>query len=105
MEITIIGGSQDTGAELAKAALAVGHDVTVLSRSGKAPAGAAVITGSAADFGAAREAVDGADAVVVTVGGAKGVKHHRARVTKTVVEAMKDSGVRRIVVQSALGLQ
>ncbi len=55
MKITIIGGSQGTGAELAKAALVGGHDVTVLSRSGKAPAGAAVITGSAGRWRALRE--------------------------------------------------
>lgn len=37
------------------------------------------------------------------VGAAKGVRHQRARVTRTVVEAMRIAGVRRIVVQSSLG--
>lgn len=103
MRITIIGGSRGTGAALAAAALAAGHEVTVLSRSGDGPAGARSITGSATDMASARSAVAGADAVVVTVGGAKGTRHHRAEVTGTVIDAMHAEGVRRILVQSSLG--
>ncbi|MTB87596.1 SDR family oxidoreductase [Aeromicrobium senzhongii] len=103
MKITIIGGSQGTGAELARLASAAGHEVTVLSRSGSAPAGARSITGSATDPASAAAAVTGADAVVVTVGGAKGVRHQRAAVTAEIVTAMEQAGVRRLVVQSSLG--
>ena len=74
MKLTVIGGSQGTGAELAELARQAGHEVAVVSRSGRAPAGARVVTGSATDPEVARRAVDGADAVVVTVGGAKGVR-------------------------------
>lgn len=73
MRITVIGGSGGTGAELVTAALADGHEVTVVSRGGRAPEGAAVVAGSATDLDVARRAVAGADAVVVTVGGTKGV--------------------------------
>lgn len=103
MRITVIGGSRGTGAQLAERAAAAGHDVTVLSRSGEAPDGVRSLVGSASDPVAAREAVAGADAVVVTVGGAKGVRHQRAAVTRTVVAAMQEEGVRRLVVQSSLG--
>lgn len=103
MRITIIGGSAGTGAQLATVAREAGHDVTVLSRRGGAPNGARSVTGSATDPSVVREAVAGADAVAVTVGGAKGVKHQRAQVTRTVIEAMQDAGVRRLVVQSSLG--
>lgn len=103
MKITIIGGSQGTGARLAKVARDAGHEVTVLSRSGNAPAGVRGITGNATDSACAREAVRGADAVVVTVGSAKGVPHPRSEVTRSVIDAMQAEGVRRLVVQSSLG--
>lgn len=103
LRITIIGGSKGTGAQLAAAARDAGHEVTVLSRSGQAPAGVRSVTGSATDAAAVREAVAGADAVAVTVGGAKGVRQQRAQVTRTVVAAMQQEGVRRLLVQSSLG--
>lgn len=103
MKITVIGGSKGTGAQLAGLARDAGHEVTVLSRSGTAPTGVRSVTGSATDAVAVREAVTGADAVVVTVGGAKGVRHQRAQVTRAVIAAMREAGVRRLVVQSSLG--
>lgn len=103
MQITIFGGSKGTGAELAELAMAAGHVVTVVTRSGKAPEGAERVMGSAADPAVARLAVTGADAVVVTVGGAKGVRHQRTAVTRTVIEQMKGVGSRRLLVQSSLG--
>ncbi len=103
MRMTIIGGSRGTGRLLAEAARDAGHEVTVLSRSGDVPSGVRSLTGSATDPAAAREAVSDADAVVVTVGGAKGVPRQRATVTRTVVDAMQAEGVRRLLVQSSLG--
>lgn len=103
MKLTIIGGSQGTGALLAGLARDAGHEVTVVSRSGTALAGVRKVVGSATDPAVAREAVAGADAVVITVGGAKGVRHQRAEVTRSIVAAMADSGSRRLVVQSSLG--
>ncbi|MCC3277828.1 SDR family oxidoreductase [Arthrobacter sp. zg-Y40] len=103
MEITIVGGSHGTGAHLASLAQEAGHEVTVLSRSGGAPAGVRAVAGDATDPAVVAGAVTGADAVVVTVGGARGVKHQRAAVTGTVIKAMQDAGVRRLVVQSSLG--
>lgn len=103
MKITVIGGSKGTGAQLAGLARDARHEVTVLSRSGTAPTGVRSVTGSATDAVAVREAVTGADAVVVTVGGAKGVRHQRAQVTRAVIAAMREAGVRRLVVQSSLG--
>ena len=103
MKITIIGGSKGTGAQLASLALGAGHEVTVLSRSGSGPAGVRTVSGNATDRAAVAPALSGADAVVVTVGGAKGVPRQRAAVTRTVIAAMQDAGVRRLVVQSSLG--
>lgn len=103
MQITIVGGSKGTGAQLAALAIEAGHVVTVVTRSGTVPEGADRVLGSASDPAVARLAVTGADAVVVTVGGAKGVAHNRAAVTRTVIEQMKQVGVRRLLVQSSLG--
>lgn len=103
MRITIVGGSKGTGARLAEAARDAGHEVTTLSRSGDGPSGVTNLPGDATDPTSLRDALSGADAVVVTVGGAKGVRHHRSAVTHAVVEAMRAEGVRRLVVQSSLG--
>lgn len=104
MKLTIIGGSGGTGAALGELALAAGHDVTVLSRSGKGPEGSHIVKGDATEAGPVREAVAGADAVVVTVGGSSGGgNRHRAEVTRSVIAAMKADGPRRLLVQSSLG--
>lgn len=103
MRLTIIGGSHGTGALLAAAARDAGHVVTAVSRSGSAPEGVRPIAGSASDPDVARAAVDGADAVVVTVGGARDRTRQRTEVTVAVIEAMRQAGVRRLVVQSSLG--
>ncbi|WP_430867536.1 NAD(P)-dependent oxidoreductase [Demequina aurantiaca] len=103
VKITIIGGSKGTGARVATLALEAGHEVTVLSRSGGAPDGARAIAGDATHPAVVVEAVTGADAVVVTVGGAKAAAHQRTAVTKTVIEAMEAAGVSRLVIQSSLG--
>lgn len=103
MNITIVGASSGTGAELARAALARGHTVTAVSRSGNVPDGVRAVTGDATDPAAARRAVDGADAVFVTVGGSKGTQNPRTAVTRSVVAAMQEAGVRRLLVQTSLG--
>lgn len=103
VKITIIGGSQGTGAQLAALAHTAGHDVTVLSRSGRGENGVRSLAGDASDPVVAAEAVAGADAVVITVGAAKGTHHQRAAVTRAVVAAMESAGVSRLVVQSSLG--
>ena len=103
MKITIVGGSKGTGALLAALAHEAGHEVTVVSRTGSAPAGMRAVAGDASDPAVAARAVAGADAVVVTVGGAKGAPRQRAAVTKTVIGAMQAAGVRRLLVQSSLG--
>ena len=60
--------------------------------------------GDALQAEVARTAVAGADAVVVTVGGASGSDRHRAQVTRSIIAAMRDAGVRRLIVHSSLGV-
>lgn len=103
MKIVVIGGSEGTGAQVASLAQTAGNEVTVLSRSGTAPVGVNTIAGDTINPEVAARAVAGADAVVVTVGGAKGVSNQRAAVTKSIIGAMKEAGIRRLVIQSSLG--
>ena len=72
MKITVIGGSQGTGRNVAEQARDAGNDVTVVSRSGTVPDGVRSVVGDATDPKVAEEAIAGADAVVITVGGSKG---------------------------------
>lgn len=106
MKITVVGGNRGTGAQVVRIAAEAGHQVTCLSRSGAAsqPEGVRDVTGDAQDVVVARAAVAGADAVVVTVGGATGSDRHRAQVTRSIIAAMREEGVRRLVVQSSLGV-
>lgn len=103
VKITIIGGSKGTGAKLALLAVQAGHEVIALSRSGTAPDGVNAVAEDATDEAVVHQAVAGADAVVITVGGAKGVPRHRATVTRTAIRAMEQAGVSRLLVQSSLG--
>lgn len=91
---------------MVKLAAQQGHDVSCVSRSGatELPDGVRDIKADALDSDAIRSAIAGADAVVVTVGGSKGQGRHRAQVTRSVVAAMQDAGVRRLIVQSSLGV-
>lgn len=106
MKITLIGGSRGTGAKVAELAQRSGHEVTILSRSiPESPDKPQLrtIMGDALDPKTATQAVAGADAVVITVGGAKGAAKHRTAVTESVIAAMQQTGAKRLIVQSSLG--
>lgn len=103
MNITVIGGSRGTGALVVHQAVATGHTVTSVSRSGGSTLGATDLALDATDTAALRPAVRGADAVIVTVGGT--ARHTpRAGVTRAVIEAMTAENVRRLLVQSSYGV-
>lgn len=101
--LTIVGASTGTGAELAQRAVDLGYEVTCLSRRGTAPAGARSVSGDATDPEVARRAVEGADAVIVTVGGNRGAGRARTAITGTIIDAMNQAAVRRLLVQTSLG--
>lgn len=106
MKITVVGGNSGTGAQIVRIAAEAGHEVTCLSRGGSAslPDGVRDLRGDSLQPQVAREAVAGADAVVITVGGSRGSSRHRTEVTRSVIAAMREEGVRRLIVQSSLGV-
>jgi uncharacterized protein YbjT (DUF2867 family) len=113
MRILIIGASQGTGALTTRAALARGHEVTAFARSPEKLAFEhPKLTRLKRDLhqkASVEGAVHGHDAVIVTASSAslKSFKENPSyffQGTADVIDAMKASGVRRLVVLSALGI-
>ena len=113
MKILVIGASQGTGALAVQAALDKGHAVTAFARS---PQKLAIdhpqLTRHVGDFhdpASVSGAVPGHDAVIVTAS-ATSFKTLRndptyfSRGTRPTIDAMEKSGVKRLVVLSALGV-
>lgn len=107
MRVVVFGASGSVGRQVVPRALGQGHHITAFTREASRvpPAGdqLTVVTGDVLDPAAVRKAVAGQDAVVVVLGdGRAGAV--RAAGTARVVDAMRELGVRRLVVQSTLGL-
>ncbi len=112
MKILVIGASQGTGALAVESALAKGHSVSAFSRT---PAKLAVthpaltkVAGDFHDAASVRAAVAGHDAVIISaspssLGTIKEKPDYFSRGTKHCIEAMKEHGVKRLVVLSAHG--
>lgn len=74
MKLAVLGGSAGVGLELVQQALERGHEVTTLSRSvASLPAHAAlrIVQGSSTQPADVRRAIEGADAIAVTIGNGK----------------------------------
>lgn len=112
MKILVIGASQGTGALTVKEALARGHEVTAFARSPqKLHLESPKLKKFPGDFHqrqSVSNAVKGHDAVIITASSTslKGFKenpNYFSQGTGLVIDAMKASGVRRLIVLSALG--
>jgi len=105
LHLTVFGATGSVGRHVVDQALAQGQRVTAFTRNPERIEPAArleVSGGDVLDPTAVRTAVEGRDAVIVALGDGRlgGV---REAGTRTVVEAMTDLGVRRLVCQSTLG--
>jgi putative NADH-flavin reductase len=105
MKLTIFGATGGVGRHALGQAVAAGHDVTAVVRHpNRVSAHVRIVTTDlgAADSGALESAVAGADAVLSGLGAASrsevGIASHG---TRTIVDAMKATNARRIVVISA----
>jgi len=106
VKLTIFGATGGIGRQLLEQAVAAGHDVTAVARNPQnLPATPArVVTADLASAGAAtlQPAVEGADAVLSALGArTKSDTGVAAKGTKAITEAMRASGVRRLIVVSA----
>jgi putative NADH-flavin reductase len=107
MKVVVFGGTGSVGRLVVEQALQQGHEVTVFTRDasavGRSDERLRVVEGDVFDADTLVPVVASQDAVVVALGGGRkgGV---RARGTAAVVEAMNRTGVRRLVVQSTLGV-
>ena len=106
MNITVIGAAGRLGQRVVEEASRRGHQVTGLARRPERLARPDLLTQIASGDGRDRDvvagAVAGADAVVIAVPGGFGKDPHQAAdVTRTVTAAMRDHGVRRLVITSA----
>src|SRR5712692_67593 len=102
MNLAVLGATGRTGRLVVEQALAAGHTVTALVRSPeKLPTGSPnlrVVTGQATDTSAVSRALEGADAVISTLGGNGSVI---ANSTQAIVAAARAAGVSRVVVLSS----
>ncbi|MDH4037853.1 MAG: SDR family oxidoreductase [Candidatus Krumholzibacteria bacterium] len=110
MRILIVGANGGTGRELVKQALERGHHVTALARS---PAKVklthdhlTVAKGDVMDPASLAAAVRGQDAVVCALGHKRwlGPSKILSQGTRNLVDAMNAAGVKRLVVETALGV-
>lgn len=118
MTVLVVGASRGSGAAMVRELTAAGHDVTAFARTDPAEPvpGVAQVRGDVQDADTLSKAVVGQDAVVVTLGisdNPVGVRLRRrastpldvrSAGTAAVVEAMRETGVRRLVVQSTYGI-
>jgi uncharacterized protein YbjT (DUF2867 family) len=120
MKIMVMGATGGTGRVVVDELLRRDHQVTAFARQtarlGHVATPARRVDGDATDAAAVAGAVDGQDAVIVTLGIAepavrvrvRGPRHTTSDIrsigTGTVIAAMQQHGVRRLVVQSTYGV-
>ena len=111
--ILVIGASRGTGLETVRMALAAGHHVRALARSAASipivDERLEKITGDATDRTALLNALEGIDAVIVTLGVSPSLSTSLSgtrlfsTATRALVDTMKEKGVRRLVAITGIG--
>lgn len=116
MQVALIGGTGFVGGYLIDALLDAGHNVSTLVRHGSRHKllqdGVQVVTGDLADKSALQELVKGCDAVIYNVGLLREFPRRGITFESTqfqgvadTVECMKTTGVRRLLLMSAIGVK
>ncbi|MET8868091.1 NAD(P)-binding oxidoreductase [Nonomuraea sp. NPDC004580] len=97
MKILVIGATGRTGKHVLAQGAARGHEITAFARRPELLTDrgglAGVIAGDAHDLATVRAAVQGQDAVISAVGG--------SGIARTLITAMREAGVRRVVMTSS----
>ena len=105
MKLSVLGAAGATGSPLVEQALAAGHGVTALVRSGQkltiTNPNLHVVEGDATDRAAVSEAMNGGDAVISVLGARGPVM---AEATRAIVDAAKQKGPERVVMLSSFAV-
>lgn len=109
MNVIIFGATGGTGLELTRQALGKGHDVTAFVRNpGKLDnlqhSRLTTVCGDVLELAAVRPALEGKEAVLVAIGAGSKRSKIREEGTKNIIEAMQQTGVKRLICQSSLGV-
>src|SRR5580698_4760836 len=109
MKILVLGSTGKTGLELLEQGLEDGHEVTAFARRPEAVAlkhaKLRVLKGDILDRASVTAAVEGQDAVLSALGVRQlGANTVLSDGTRNVIQAMQQSGVRRLIVESSLGV-
>lgn len=107
MKILVVGAGGKTGRIIVEQAVAAGHEVTAFVHKAEKfnAANVRVVEGNAADSAAMNQAVLGQDAVLDTIGGKTPylTTTLETDTAKTIIKAMQQHAVRRLVVTSSIG--
>lgn len=112
MHLSIIGASRGIGRKTVTEALERGHTVCAMSRDMNAvdiPGGGLTkLDGDATNASDVARAIEGADAVILTLGVPKDARVLKSTTlfsdaTRTLIAAMKDSGQRRLITVTGFG--
>jgi putative NADH-flavin reductase len=105
MKLLVLGASGKTGSEVVRQALDAGHEVTAFVRDRAklsiTDAGLRVSIGDAMSFDDLRSALKGQDAVISTLGASKSSEKLIAPSTEALIKAMRETGVKRVVMMSS----
>ncbi|MBE9031033.1 SDR family oxidoreductase [filamentous cyanobacterium LEGE 11480] len=109
MKLVIFGATGSVGEKVVEQALEQGHQVTAFART---PAkldtqhpNLTLFQGDVANLPSVEQAIQGQDAVVCVLGSGKSLKSTvRSEGTKQIIQAMEQTGVRRLICQSTLGV-
>lgn len=109
MKVLIFGATGSIGREVVQQALEQGHEVTAFARDpaklGLQHHHLKTFQGDVLDLAAVKEAMQGQDAVLCSLGsGEKRTGTVRSEGTQQIIRAMEQTGVRRLICQTTLGV-
>jgi putative NADH-flavin reductase len=109
MKLLVFGSTGGTGRELLKQSLNQGHVVTAFVRDPTKigdikHTNLRIMSGNVLDPAAVESAVSGQDAVLISIGAGAQRSTVREEGTRIIIKAMNNSGVKRLLCQSSLGV-
>jgi putative NADH-flavin reductase len=107
MHIALFGATGGTGRQVLAHALAQGHNVSALVRDPSKlteRTGLTLVTGDVLDQAATTRCIQGTEAVICVLGSHGSRDPVEAAGTRTIMESMRQAGVRRLIAVTSLGV-